>query len=86
MRCKKVSVPTTATPLSTLLEKFPRHTGYVGLQAPEANAQAVFVGDKTEQPIELRPGHSGNLGTVSWQEVYVLGTSGDFLTVVLFDG
>lgn len=86
MRVKSIDIPTTATSLSTLLEKLPRHTKIVGLQAPEANAQTIFFGDKDSQPLELRPKASGALPVTSFREIFVLGTSGDKLSVALFDG
>jgi hypothetical protein len=81
-----VPVPTTPTSLSTLVDKLPRHTKTIGLQAPAANAQTVFFGDKVVQTLELRPRASGSLPVTSFKEVFVVGTSGDFLSVVLFDG
>lgn len=86
MRIKSVPVPTEATSLATLLEKLPRHTGAVGIQAPEANTGTVFVGDRNEQPLEIRPRASGLLRTAAFNELYIRGTEGDFLTVVLMDG
>ena len=85
MRVKSVDVPTTPKNLSTLIGKAMRHTKEIGLQAPEANAQTVFFGDKEVQPFELRPQASASLPVVSFKEVFVVGTSGDKLSIILFD-
>lgn len=86
MRVKSIDVPTTPKSIASLLGKLPRHTKTVGLQAPEANVETVFFGDKDNQPLELRPKASGNLPVTSFKEIFVVGTSGDKLSIVLFDG
>ncbi len=86
MRVKSVDVTATPTSLSTLLGKLPRHTNVVGIQAPEANAQTVFFGDKDSQPFELRPKANTSLPVTSFKEVFVVGTVPDKLSIVLFDG
>ena len=86
MRVYSVDVPTTATSLATLLGSMPRHTQCVGLQAPEANVDTVFFGDHKGQPLELRPQANGTLPVVGFKEVFVRGSNGDKLSVVLFDG
>lgn len=86
MRVKSVPVPATATSLATLLGKQVRHTGAVGLQAPEANTNTVLFGDVNSQPLELRPKANTGLKVTNFQEVFVRGTPPDLLSVVLFDG
>jgi hypothetical protein len=81
-----VDVPITPTSLADLLDKSMRHTSAVGLQAPETNTQTVFFGTAKTQPLELRPKANAALPLVNFKEVYVRGTSGDKLSVVLFDG
>ena len=86
MRVKSIEVPTTPKSLATLFEKLPRHTKIVGLQAPSANVDTVFFGDKDSQPLELRPEASGALPVTSFKEIFVVGTNGDKLSIALFDG
>ena len=86
MRVKSVDVPTSPTSLSNLLNKDMRHTSLIGLQAPSANVEAVFFGDRNEQPFELRPKANASLPITSFKEVFIKGASGDKLSIVLFDG
>ena len=86
MRVYSVDVPTTAKSLAKLLGSLPRHTKTVGIQAPSANTDTVFFGDHKGQPLELRPKASGTLPVTGFKEVFIKGSSGDKLSVVLFDG
>lgn len=86
MRVKSVDVPTSPTRLSTLLDKEMRHTGAVGLQAPEANVDTVFFGTAAEQPLELRPKANAAFPLANYKEIFVVGSAGDKLSIVLFDG
>lgn len=86
MRVYSVDVPTMPTSLSKLLGSLPRHTKSVGIQAPSANVDTVFFGDHKIQPLELRPEASGSLPVATYKSVFIRGTTGDKLSVVLFDG
>lgn len=86
MRVESVDVPTSATSLASLIDEAPRHTNQVGLQAPEANAAIVFFGNKDKQPFELRPMANVLMPVANFREIFVLGTGGDKLSIVLFDG
>ncbi len=85
MRVYSVPVPTSPTSLAVLLGSLPRHTKTVGIQAPSANVDTVFFGDHKGQPLELRPEASGSLPVATFKEVFIVGSSGDKLSVVLFD-
>ena len=86
MIVKSVDVPASATSLSTLLSKLPRHTKTIGIQAPKANTKTIFWGDKDSQPFELRPKANAILEVTSFKEVFIVGTTPDKLSVILFDG
>jgi len=59
-------------------------TGAIGLQAPESNAQIVYFGDQHTQPFELRPEANAFLPVANTRDLYLFGTSGDNISVVLF--
>lgn len=84
MRVKQVAVTTAPASLGSLLDKQIRHTGSIGLQAPEGNVDIIYFGDKNEQPFELRPEANALLPVTSFKEVYVRGTPPDLLSVGLF--
>ena len=86
MRAYSILVPITPKSLTTLLEAEMRHTKSIGLQAPTGNTGTVFLGDQKVQPVELRPKANAHLPIATFNTTFVKGTSGDKLTVVLFDG
>lgn len=81
---RKVPVPTTSTSVDALLDNIRTRPNNVGLQAPETNIQNIFFGDARDQSGELRPQANVVFHEVKPSEVYVRGTSGDFITVFLF--
>jgi len=85
LRAYSVDVPTSPASLSSLLEAEMRHTKHIGLQAPEANVGTVFFGDQKVQPVELRPEANASLPMATFNSTYIKGTSGDKLSVILFD-
>lgn len=85
MRAFDVAVPTTAQSLKELLNDPPLRTTSIGFQAPIANTETIFFGDKSVQPAELKPEGSALLEVSTFDSIYIKGTSGDKLTVLLFD-
>jgi len=84
MRVYSRSVPTTATALPGVLGNVMLQTSAVGLQAPKANVNTIFFGDKNQQPFELRPEANALLPINSIKDVYIKGTSGDKISIGLF--
>jgi hypothetical protein len=68
------------------MEESPRHTRFIGLQAPTTNTQTVFFGDHKIQPFELRPKANAIIPVASFRELFLVGTPGDKVAVALFDG
>jgi len=84
MRVFSRPVPTTPTNLPTVLGNVITQGSAVGLQAPEANANTIYFGDKNAQPFELRPEANALLPINSIKDVYIRGTLGDRISVGLF--
>lgn len=84
MRVYSRLVPTAATNLPTVLGNVITQGSGVGLQAPEANVNTIFFGDKNAQPFELRPEANAILPINSIKDVYIKGTSGDRISIGLF--
>ncbi len=84
MISKKVAVTGTPQSISQLLDIQRILVSSIALQAPQANTQIVFFGNKAEQPVELRPKANASLCVVNTTDVYIKGTVGDFVTIVLF--
>ena len=85
MRTHKIEVPLNPQSLKTLLREPIRHTKNVGLQAPKTNKGTIFFGDQQLQAIELRPKSNGLLPITTFEAIYIKGTRGDMLNIVLFD-
>jgi hypothetical protein len=56
----------------------------VGLQAPEANANTIYFGDKNSQPFELRPEANALLPINNIKDVYIVGAGVDRISIGLF--
>ena len=81
MKVRDITVPTTATNLHELAKQSQRQWSQVFLQAPEANSGTVFFGDASFQLFELRPKANAMFSMPDTQSLYIVGTSGDKLTV-----
>lgn len=84
MRVFERNVPTTPTAIPTLIGQSLTQCSALGLQAPEANVDTIFFGDKNTQPFELRPEANAILPINSVKDVYVYGTSGDKISIGIF--
>lgn len=84
MIIRDIEVPTAATSLLSLLANNLRTTAAIGLQAPASNAGTVFFGDQHIQPFELRAKANAFLPVNITNPLYIRGSSGDRLSVVLF--
>lgn len=84
MRVFSRAVPTTPKSIPDLIGQSLTQASGLGLQAPEANANNIFLGDKNVQTIELRPQANAFLPINSIRDVYIVGTSGDLINVVIF--
>lgn len=78
-----VAVPTAPTSVKTLISTEINKVADLILQAPAANAQNVFFGNKAAQPGFIVPGGSTVLEEVSLANTYLLGTAGDNIIVMV---
>lgn len=83
MKVKIISVPTNPTSLFDLSGAAHQHVSGIVFQAPEANAETVYFGDRSNQPFELRPKANGTLSIADTTSVFIRGTSGDKLLLGL---
>lgn len=86
MTVKQVSVPTTAQSLLKVLdtnELLPKRVNSLILQAPEGNAATVYIGSSDIQPFELYAGTAAPFAITRLDQIFIKGTSGDTLNVVL---
>ena len=83
---KIVPVPTTATDLRTLLGIARTRAEYgVALQAPVANVDNINFGDISSQPAYIQPGGNSDVLPVNALDgLYIVGTSGDNVIVMIF--
>jgi len=82
---KQYAAPTTATSLATLCGGDLKYSKGIALQAPQANAANLYFGTQFKQPIFVNPGGSTAVMPISsLSDIYVLGTSGDFINVIIF--
>lgn len=83
---KTVPVPTTPTDLRALLGIARTHCDSgVALQAPVTNAADVFFGDVSNQPGFIPPGSSSDVLPINaLDSLYLVGTSGDNIIVMIF--
>ena len=83
---KTIAVPTTPTDLKTLLGVAQDRCEYgVALQAPATNAAVVNFGDKGSQPAFLPSGGSSDVLPINrLDSLYIVGTSGDDIIVMIF--
>lgn len=84
MRVFNRAVPTTPTNIPTLIGQSLHQASSVGLQAPEANAAIINFGDRNTQPFELRPKANAILPINNIRDVYIVGTSGDHISIGIF--
>ena len=85
MRTKSVAVTVAAQSLAALLNIAETRVNGIALQAPATNAASVFFGGSDAQVAELAVDSSyDNMPVKSTREVFVRGTVGDTLTVILF--
>ena len=84
MRVFRRPIPTVSTSIPDIIGSAISQVSGVGLQAPEANAQTIYFGDRSEQPFELRPKANAMLPVNSIKDVHLKGTSGDFIFIGLF--
>lgn len=83
---KIVPVPTTPTDLRTLLGIARTHCDSgVALQAPVANAADVNFGDASSQPAFVPSGGSSDVLPINaLDSMYIVGTAGDNIIVMIF--
>ena len=84
MRVFTINVPTVKAELFTELGIDNRHVDSIGLQAPAANSADINWGDTNTQPAFLPPGESVLLPIRNAKDIFLVGTSGDTLVVILF--
>ena len=77
-------MPTSATNVPTLVGQALLQCSAVGLQAPEANANIIYFGDKNSQPFELRPEANAFLPVNNLRDIYIRGSSGDDVSIAVF--
>ena len=83
---KTIAVPTTPTDLRTLLGLARKHCDNgIALQAPSANVQDVNFGNVSQQPAFIPPGGSSDVLPINaLDSLYLVGTSGDNIIVMIF--
>lgn len=84
MLARTIAVPTTPSNLYTLLGLAHCDRG-VALQTPSTNAAPVYFGDQGQQPAFIPAGSSSDVLPVnSLSDLYILGTSGDSIIILVF--
>jgi|GEM_PF-6294765 len=78
---------TTSTDVEQMDSKPVPNGVTVAVQAPESNAQKVYIGSESAQPIAVQPGGTANLQVSDTGAIYVSAlTEGDELGVLYEDG
>lgn len=83
---KIVAVPTSPTDLQTLLGTAKVHTDHgIALQAPVGNVADVNFGDISSQPAYVPSGGSSDVLPINrLSDLYIVGTAGDNIIVMIF--
>ena len=84
MRVFSRLVPTISTSIPDIIGAGIEQSSSVALQAPAANISTIFFGGKNEQPFELRPEANALLPINQIKDVFILGSSGDRISIVIF--
>jgi len=79
MFSSKKAVPTTSTNIKDVFGfDDDRFSGLV-LQAPSTNTNSVFIGE-----VELTPGKSITFPKIISRDLFVVGSSGDYIAILAF--
>ena len=73
----QVAAPAVADSVTSLTSDNDKLVNELIIQAPEANAANILVGDSAAQPAFIKPGGAMTLWNVSLASVYVKGTAPD---------
>lgn len=83
MRAFKRQVPAARTNLLDLVGDVTPQVSRILLQSPEANVDIIYIGDKSEQPFELRPKANAQIEVNNAKGVYIRGNPADEISIGL---